>query len=202
MKAAPSMPSIWPRRSACLAVFQKALRKSERRLEEVVNEVYELFLDLDADESQIEFPIVYTNARAGHAGARGGRARGRSPAVVRRRCSRASRLRSYEGRPSAAGARDQPRRLAVPRAARPVPGAPRHDARASRWPGAAPTVGRAREGDGALRDRGARARRPRRPAGRLIAVAGLPEVTIGETLADPDDPRPLPGSTSTSRASR
>ena len=28
--------------------------------------------------------------------------------------------------------------------------------------------------------------------GELIAVAGLPEVTIGETLADPDDPRPLP----------
>ena len=32
---------------------------------EVVDEVYELFLDLDADEEQIEFPIVYTNARAG-----------------------------------------------------------------------------------------------------------------------------------------
>ena len=28
--------------------------------------------------------------------------------------------------------------------------------------------------------------------GEIIAVAGLPEVTIGETLADPDDPRPLP----------
>src|SRR5437867_3646657 len=37
------------------------------RIEEVVNEVYELFLDLDADETQIEFPIVYTNARAGQA---------------------------------------------------------------------------------------------------------------------------------------
>ena len=29
--------------------------------------------------------------------------------------------------------------------------------------------------------------------GEIIAVAGLPDVTIGETLADPDDPRPLPG---------
>ena len=28
--------------------------------------------------------------------------------------------------------------------------------------------------------------------GEIIAVAGLAEVTIGETLADPDDPRPLP----------
>ena len=39
--------------------------RPDARIDEVVDEVYELFLDLDADESQIEFPIVYTNARAG-----------------------------------------------------------------------------------------------------------------------------------------
>src|SRR3989442_6736705 len=42
--------------------------RPDARPQEVVDEVYELFLDLDADESQIEFPIVYCNARAGHAG--------------------------------------------------------------------------------------------------------------------------------------
>ena len=42
--------------------------RPDARIEEVVNEVYELFLDLDADESQIEFPIVYCNAKAGRAG--------------------------------------------------------------------------------------------------------------------------------------
>src|SRR6266508_3408481 len=42
--------------------------RPDARIEEVVNEVYELFLDLDADESQIEFPIIYFNARAGQAG--------------------------------------------------------------------------------------------------------------------------------------
>src|SRR5689334_23628583 len=42
--------------------------RPDARADEVVNEVYELFLDLDADESQIEFPIVYCNARAGVAG--------------------------------------------------------------------------------------------------------------------------------------
>ena len=42
--------------------------RPDARATEVVNEVYELFLDLDADESQIEFPIVYCNARAGRAG--------------------------------------------------------------------------------------------------------------------------------------
>ena len=36
--------------------------RPDARIEEVVNEVYEFFLDLDADESQIEFPIAYTNA--------------------------------------------------------------------------------------------------------------------------------------------
>jgi GTP-binding protein len=42
--------------------------RPDARPQQVVDEVYELFLDLDADESQIEFPIVYANARAGRAG--------------------------------------------------------------------------------------------------------------------------------------
>src|SRR6201984_3735141 len=41
--------------------------RPDARADEVVDEVYELFLDLEADESQIEFPIVYTNAKAGWA---------------------------------------------------------------------------------------------------------------------------------------
>src|SRR6202034_620586 len=41
--------------------------RPDARIGEVVDEVYELFLDLGADEEQIEFPIVYTNAKAGWA---------------------------------------------------------------------------------------------------------------------------------------
>jgi GTP-binding protein len=41
--------------------------RPDARIGEVIDEVYGLFLDLDADESQIEFPIVYTNAKAGWA---------------------------------------------------------------------------------------------------------------------------------------
>src|SRR5688500_9969167 len=41
--------------------------RPDARIGEVVNEVYELFLDLDASDEQIEFPVVYTNARAGWA---------------------------------------------------------------------------------------------------------------------------------------
>ena len=39
--------------------------RSDARVEEVVNEVYDLFIDLDATDEQIEFPILYTNAKAG-----------------------------------------------------------------------------------------------------------------------------------------
>src|SRR5437773_6121045 len=41
--------------------------RSDARTMEVVDEVYELLLDLDADESQIEFPIIYADAREGRA---------------------------------------------------------------------------------------------------------------------------------------
>ena len=39
--------------------------RSDARIDEVVNEVYDLFIDLDASEDQIEFPIIYTNAKLG-----------------------------------------------------------------------------------------------------------------------------------------
>ena len=39
--------------------------RSDARIDEVINEVFDLFIDLDADEEQIEFPILYTNAKLG-----------------------------------------------------------------------------------------------------------------------------------------
>ena len=39
--------------------------RSDSRIDEVINEVYDLFIDLDATDTQIEFPILYTNAKAG-----------------------------------------------------------------------------------------------------------------------------------------
>jgi GTP-binding protein TypA/BipA len=41
--------------------------RPDARIAEVIDEVYELFLDLDATEDQIDFPIVYCNAKAGQA---------------------------------------------------------------------------------------------------------------------------------------
>jgi len=39
--------------------------RPDARIQEVLNEVYDLFIDLDATEEQLEFPIVYTNAKLG-----------------------------------------------------------------------------------------------------------------------------------------
>ncbi|HXE10694.1 MAG TPA: translational GTPase TypA [Bryobacteraceae bacterium] len=39
--------------------------RPDARVQEVLNEVYDLFIDLDATEDQLDFPIVYTNGRAG-----------------------------------------------------------------------------------------------------------------------------------------
>jgi len=59
-------------------VLKKALEKSlpiivvinkidrpDARIDEVINEVYDLFIDLDASDDQIEFPIIYTDAKSG-----------------------------------------------------------------------------------------------------------------------------------------
>ena len=114
--------------------------RPDARIGEVVDEVYELFLDLDADEEQIEFPIVYTNAQGGLGGARGGRRRHRPEAAD------GPRARAHPGaaaRPRAPlpGARHQPRRLPLRRPARALPRPPRQRPRAaSRSPGAAPTA--------------------------------------------------------------
>jgi GTP-binding protein len=39
--------------------------RADARIQEVLNEVYDLFIDLDATEDQLDFPVIYTNARAG-----------------------------------------------------------------------------------------------------------------------------------------
>ena len=41
--------------------------RADARPQEVLNEVYDLFIDLDATEDQLDFPVLYTNAKAGTA---------------------------------------------------------------------------------------------------------------------------------------
>ena len=55
------------RRRSCRSSSFNKVDRPDARIAEVVDETYELFLDLDADEDQIEFPIVYASAKAGRA---------------------------------------------------------------------------------------------------------------------------------------
>src|SRR5580658_4633293 len=51
-----------------VVVLVNKVDRADARVPEVVHEIEELFLDLDADEDQINFPVLYANARAGRAG--------------------------------------------------------------------------------------------------------------------------------------
>jgi GTP-binding protein len=170
--------------------------RPDARIAQVVDEVYELFLDLDADEAQIEFPIVYCNARAG----------------------RASLVEGYEGESL------EPLLDLLLAAVPPPSYDPDHPLQAHVTNlDASPYVGRlalCRVRNGVIRrgqqvawcrTDGTVERAPvtelyvtealdrvvveEAGPGELIAVAGISEVNIGETLADPADPRSLPAIT-------
>ena len=50
-----------------LLLVVNKIDRQDARIQEVVNEVYDLFIDIDATEDQLDFPILYTNARRGTA---------------------------------------------------------------------------------------------------------------------------------------
>ena len=146
--------------------------RPDARTEEVVNEVYELFLDLDADETQIEFPIVYCIAREGRAGlAENDLADDLAPLFDT--LLETVPAPSHDPDSPAPGARHEPRRLAVRRPARALPDPPRHASQGS----ADRLVPRRRDDrerarDRALRDRRARPRTRRRGRPRRDRRAG------------------------------
>ena len=51
-----------------IIVVVNKVDRSDARPEEVLNEVYDLFIDLGADEEQIEFPVLYAIGKFGHCG--------------------------------------------------------------------------------------------------------------------------------------
>ena len=169
--------------------------RADARIEEVVNEVYELFLDLDADESQIEFPIVYTNARTGQASLDPDPT-GLGPdlqALLDLILEHIPAPTYVEGHPLQAlvtnlDASSYVGRLALCR----VQQGTIRRAEPVAWCRADGTIERARVTELYVTEALDRVETEEAGPGEIIAVAGIPEVTIGETLADPDDPRPLP----------
>ncbi|HEX4747708.1 MAG TPA: translational GTPase TypA [Gaiellaceae bacterium] len=169
--------------------------RPDARIEAVVNEVYELFLDLDADESQIEFPIVYCNAKAGRASltpdpdALEPDLRPLLDLVL----ARIPPPSYEEGHPLQAlvtnlDASQYVGRLALCRVEQ---GTIRRGQQIA-WCRANGTIERAKVTELYVTEALDRVEADEAGPGEIIAVAGIAEVTIGETLADPDDPRPLP----------
>jgi GTP-binding protein len=170
--------------------------RPDARSEEVVNEVYELFLDLDADEHQIEFPIVYCNARAGKAGLKEDELADDLGPLVQT---------ILETVPPPAYDPDHPLqalvtnldadsyvgRLALCRIRH---GTLRKGATVA-WCRADGTITNARVTELYITEALTRVSAAEAGPGEIVAIAGIPEVTIGETIADPDDPRPLPVTT-------
>jgi GTP-binding protein len=167
--------------------------RPDARIDEVVNEVYELFLDLDADESQIEFPIVYANARAGRAGLEPDELADDLRPLFDMLLARIPAPFYEEGHPLQAHVTNLDASPYVGRLAlcRVREGTIRNGQQIA-WCRSDGRIERAKVTALYVTEALDRVEAEDAGPGELVAVAGLAEVTIGETLADPDDPRPLP----------
>jgi GTP-binding protein len=170
--------------------------RPDARITEVVDEVYELFLDLDADESQIEFPIVYTNAREGRAGL--------APDELASDLSPLFEL-LLERIPAPEYDTEHPLQALVtnldssPYVGRLALLRVRHGTLRKgeqvAWCRADGTIETARVTELYITEALDRVPADEAGPGEIVALAGLPDVTIGETIADASDPRPLPVTT-------
>ena len=167
--------------------------RPDARIGEVVDEVYELFIDLDADSEQIDFPIVYTNAKAGWAALEEG-AEGSDLSPLMDLMLEKIPAPEYDpDHPLQAhvtnlDASPYVGRLALCRVHNGTIRAGQQVA----WCRADGSVERATVSELYITEALERVPAAEAGPGEIIAVAGMEEITIGETLADPADPRPLP----------
>ncbi|MDX6646855.1 MAG: GTP-binding protein, partial [Miltoncostaeaceae bacterium] len=167
--------------------------RPDARVAEVVDAVYELFLDLDADEGQIEFPIVYTNAKAGRASL--------DPADQGTDLEPLFDVLLSHVPPPSYDPEHPLQALVTNLDASPYLGRlalcrVRHGTirrgQTVAWCRSDGTMERVRVTHLSVTEALDRVDAEEAGPGEIIGVAGLADVTIGETLADPDDPRPLP----------
>ncbi len=166
--------------------------RPDARITEVVDEVYELFLDLDAREDQIDFPIVYCNAKAGQASLDPDKL-GPDLGPLFETLLDAIPAPTYdEDHPLQAlvtnlDASPYVGRLALCRVHH---GTIRKGQQVA-WCRVDGTIERVKVTELYVTEALDRVDAAEVGPGEIMAIAGLPDVTIGETLADPDDPRPL-----------
>jgi GTP-binding protein len=167
--------------------------RPDARAKEVVDEVYELFLDLDASADQIEFPIVYAIAREGRAGLEPDAL---EPSLMPLFDTLLETIPppSYDPtHPLQAlvtnlDASPYVGRLALLR----VRHGTLRKGQQIAWCRADGSIANARVTELLVAEALDRVPAEEAGPGEIVALAGLPDVTIGETIADPDDPRPLP----------
>ena len=192
-------------------VLRKALQKNlpvvlvinkvdrpDSRIAEVVDEAYELFLDLDANEIQIDFPIVYTSAKAGRASltrtSDGGMPEEEDLEPLFKTLIETVPAPTYtEGAPLQAhvtnlDASPYLGRLALCRV---------HQGTITKgqqvaWMQGDGTTVRMKVVELLMTEALSRVPADSAGPGDIIAVAGFPEITIGDTLADPENPVALP----------
>ncbi|MFD6909907.1 translational GTPase TypA [Streptomyces sp. NPDC060077] len=173
--------------------------RPDARIDEVVNETYDLFLDLDADEEQIEFPIVYACGRDGVASLTKPDD-GTVPADSTSLQPFFSTILDYipaptydEGAPLQAHVTNLDAdnflgRIALLR----VHQGELKKGQTVAWMKRDGSVSNVRISELMMTE--ALTRKPAEKAGPgdICAVAGIPDIMIGETLADPENPIPLP----------
>ena len=172
--------------------------RPDARIAEVVDETYELFLDLDADEHQIEFPIVYASGKAGRASMK----RPEDGTMPEEENLLPFFEAILEHIPAPAFEDDAPLqahvtnldaspylgRLALCR----VHNGTIRKGQQVMWCRSDGTTERVKVTELLMTHALERVSAESAGPGDIIAIAGISDITIGETLADPDDPRPLP----------
>ena len=188
-----------------VVVAVNKIDRSDARVGEVLDAIYELFIDLGADGGQIDFPVVYTNAKAGTAtldpATPGTDLRPlldllveHTPAPTHQPGHPLQLLvtnlsaNDYVGRMAVGriwnGSIRMGQRMSIVREAAESPDGSVEPGRRVVLSG---TVTSLTTAQGIERVEIAEA-----GPGEIVAVAGIPEVTIGDTITDPADPRPLP----------
>ena len=170
--------------------------RPDRRIQEVLDEVYDLFIDLDATEEQLDFPVLYTNAKAGIA-LNDPEGKGRDLVPLFEAIIASIPAPAYDpGSPlqflvTNLQHSDYVGRIAVGKVV---------NGTLKKGPGVALL-----KPDGTIRETSLsviytyeglnRVEQETIPAGDIAAVAGVEDIFIGDTLGDPADPRPLPAIT-------
>ncbi len=180
------------RRLPVILVVNKVDRP-DARIDEVVDEVYELFLDLDADESQIDFPIVYCNAKAGQASLDPSEPGTDVQPLLDLLVSHVPAPEYDPEHPLQAhvtnlDASPYVGRLAICRVRH---GVIRRGETVA-WSRHDGSIERVKVSELYVTEALERVEAEEAAAGEIISVAGIPEITIGDTLTDADAPRPLP----------